>query len=92
MYKAIQEQFNKVISYSQGILEPNTDKLFADWLEAKRDFIEAFNGQLIYEMPEKISFELGAKEKELRLEDLVLMIENRYGNGNLADFIRANKE
>ena len=92
MYKVIQEQFNKVIAYSQGILEPNTDKLFADWLEAKRDFIEAFNGQLIYEMPEKISFELGSKEKELRLEDLVSMIENRYGNGELADFIRANKE
>ena len=92
MYKDIQEQFNKVIAYSQGILEPNTDKLFADWLEAKRDFIEAFGGQLIYEIPEKISFELGSKEKELRLEDLVLMIENRYGNGDLADFIRANKE
>lgn len=91
MYKDIQEQFNKVISYSQGIPEPKTDKLFEDWLEAKRDFIEAFGGKLIYEMPEKVSFELGAREKELRLDDFIHMIENRYGNYDLAEFIRVNK-
>ena len=91
MYKEIQEQFNKVISYSQGIPEPQTDKLFADWLEAKRDFIEAFCGKLIYEMPEKVSFELGHREKELRLDDFIGVIENRYGNYELAEFVRANK-
>ena len=32
----IQKQFDEVISYSQtGIANPNTHKLFEDWLEAK---------------------------------------------------------
>lgn len=92
MYNDIQEQFNKVISYSQGIPEPETDKLFADWLEAKRDFIEAFGGQLIYEWPEKVSFELGSREKSLRLDDFIGVLENRYENYDLAEFVRANKE
>ena len=92
MYNDVQEQFNKVISYSQGIPEPETDKLFADWLEAKRDFIEAFGGQLIYEWPEKVSFELGSREKSLRLDDFIGVLENRYENYDLAEFVRANKE
>lgn len=92
MYNDIQEQFNKVISYSQGIPQPETDKLFADWLEGKRDFIEAFGGQLIYEWPEKVSFELGSREKSLRLDDFIGVLENRYENYDLAEFVRANKE
>lgn len=92
MYNDVQEQFNKVVSYSQGIPEPETDKLFADWLEAKRDFIEAFGGQLIYEWPEKVSFELGSREKSLRLDDFIGVLENRYENYDLAEFVRANKE
>lgn len=92
MYNDIQEQFNKVISYSQGIPQPETDKLFADWLEGKRDFIEAFGGQLIYEWPEKVSFELGSREKSLRLDDFIGVLENRYENYDLAEFVRANRE
>ena len=92
MYNDIQEQFNKVISYSQGIPQPDTDKLFADWLEGKRDFIEAFGGQLIYEWPEKVSFELGSREKSLRLDDFIGVLENRYENYDLAEFVRANRE
>ena len=92
MYNDVQEQFNKVISYSQGVPEPETDKLFADWLEGKRDFIEAFGGQLIYEWPEKVSFELGSREKSLRLDDFIGVLENRYENYDLAEFVRANRE
>ena len=92
MYNDVQEQFNKVISYSQGIPQPETDKLFADWLEGKRDFIEAFGGQLIYEWPEKVSFELGSREKSLRLDDFIGVLENRYENYDLAEFVRANRE
>ena len=54
----IKNQFKAVIAYSQGIADPKVDKLFDQWLDAKRDFIEAMNGQLIYEFPEKISFSL----------------------------------
>ena len=46
-YKEIQEKFNKVISYSQGIEDPKTDNLFSRWLENKRDFIEAMDGKLL---------------------------------------------
>ena len=42
--KEIQEQFNKVIKYSQNLDEVNSDDLFDRWFEAKRDFIELFGG------------------------------------------------
>ena len=45
--KQIQEDFNKVISYSQGLACPNTGPLFDQWYESKKDFISAFN--LIWE-------------------------------------------
>lgn len=91
-YKEIQEKFNKVISYSQGIENPKTDKLFADWLEAKRDFIEAMNGKLIWEWPEPVYFELGAKEKTLRVDDFITMVAERWQNNDLANFISTERE
>lgn len=90
--KEIQEQVNKVISYSQGISDPQTDQLIHDWLEAKRDFIEAMGGALIYEWPDPVSFELGSKEKHLRIDDFICMLSDRWRNDCLADFVEANKE
>lgn len=90
--KEIQEQFNRVIAYSQGISEPQTDKLFELWLEAKRDFIEAFDGKLIYTVPQKVSFELSEKEKMLRVNDFIDSVSMTWGNEPLADFIDENKE
>ena len=90
--KEIQEQFNKVIAHSQGIPEPKTDKLFELWLEAKRDFIEAFDGKLIYTVPQKVSFELSQKEKMLRVNDFIDSVSMTWGNEPLADFIDENKE
>ena len=92
MYESIKEQFCRVVEYSQGIPTPHVDKLFEDWLDAKRDFIEAFGGKLIYEWPEKVSFELGAKEKQLRLNDFINMVSSSYGNSDLTDFIDANRD
>ena len=91
-FKEIQEQFNSVIRYSQGIENPQTDKLFEDWLEAKRDFIELLDGKLIFEWPEKVSFELGRKEKILRVTDFADLVENKYSNSELADFVFNQKE
>lgn len=91
-YRKIQEKFNKIISYSQEIKNPQTDDLFNRWMEAKRDFIEAMDGKLIYEMPEKVSFELGPKEKSFRVNDFITMIENKWQNIDLADFIHYQKE
>lgn len=90
-YKNIQEQFNKVISYSQNIPEPKTDELFEEWLEAKRDFIEAFGGKLILEFPVSVSFELSEKEKNARIEDFIDMIRFNWQNEELSDFLEINK-
>ena len=83
----IKDQFKKVISFSQGIGNPKVDKLFDRWLEAKRDFIEAMNGELIYEYPKTISFTLGEQEKYNRITNFVSLIEQRYNNYKLAKFI-----
>ena len=62
--KKIQEQFELIIHYSQEIPKVpgerfvNTDSLFEEWLNAKRDFIEAFGGKFIIELPKKVTFEL----------------------------------
>lgn len=90
--KKIQEQFNQVIAYSQGIDVLNTDNLFEQWLEAKRDYIEVFGGKPIFTLPEKVSFELSHKEKMLRVNDFIESVTMTFDNEPLADFISANKE
>ena len=90
--KEIQAQFNKVIAYSQGIPDPKTDDLFERWLEAKRDIIETFGGELIYTVPQKVSFELNHKEKMLRVNDFIESVSVTWDNEALADFIDLNKE
>ena len=92
IYTDIQEQFNKVISYSQGIPDPQTDKLFEDWMEAKRDFIEAFGGKLIVEVPTKVSFTLDEDEKKVRLNDFIDTVYNRYSNDALGSFLEQESE
>ena len=91
-YKEIQEKFNKVISYSQGIEDPKTDNLFSRWLENKRDFIEAMDGKRIWEWPEPVSFELGIKEKNLRIDDFIDMVCTKWQNNDLADFISLERD
>lgn len=75
----IQEDFNSVIRYSQDIPNPKTDKLFNTWLESKANFIELFNGEYIYEFPEKVSFDLGPKEKHDRVIRFASQVESTYG-------------
>ena len=60
----IKLQFAKVIGFSQGISNPNLDGLFETWREAKRDIIEAFDGELIKEVPGTVQFQLDDKTKE----------------------------
>lgn len=89
--KQIQAQFNEVISYSQGF-EPDTDELFARWYEAKRDYIEAFGGNLIWECPNKVTFELSQADKKVRLDDFINKIATTFGNDALANFLEDNRE
>ena len=91
-FKSIQEEFNKVISYSQGISEPKTDELFERWLEAKRDIIEAMDGRLIYTVPHKVSFELSYREKMNRVNEFIESVAMTWRNNELACFIDENKD
>ena len=49
----IKKDFDEVIRYSQGIPNPKTNMLFDIWMECKRDFIELFGGNYIYELRTK---------------------------------------
>ena len=88
----IKEDFNKVISFSQDIPDPKTDKLFDIWVNAKRTIIRAFGDQYIYEYPEKVCFELGQKEKHSRVMNFALYVEDKYGYSQLAEFIESQEE
>ena len=88
--KHIQSQFNEVISHSQGFY-PETDELFARWYEAKRDFIEAFGGDLIWECPDKVTFELSQADKNVRLDEFISKISNTFENDALAMFLEDNR-
>lgn len=95
--KKIQEQFELVIHYSQEIPKVpgqrfvNTDSLFEEWLEAKRDFIEAFGGKLIVGLPGKVTFELSQEEKIKRVKDFLTAVDCNYDNPDLARFIDIQK-
>lgn len=87
----IQEQFNKVIFYSQGIKNPQTDELFRQWKENKQNIIDSFGGKLIYEYPYKVQFQLDEKAKEQRVTALQdYCIEQEYYD--LSRFINHNRK
>ena len=88
----IKEDFNTVIKFTQNIPEPKTDKLFDIWRECKRDYIELFEGKLIYEFPKKVSFELDAKEKHDRVVRFAGQVASQWGYTDLADFIESQEE
>lgn len=88
----VREQVAKVIEFSQDIPDPKVDELIDNWLEAKRDFIELFGGELIYEFPEKVSFEIGPREKTLRVNDFIELVRTTYDNEELAQFIAFNRD
>ena len=88
----IKNDFNEVIRFSQRIPNPKTDKLFDIWLECKKQFIELFNGQYIYEFPEKVSFDLGPKEKHDRVIRFAGQVASQWGYTNLADFIETQED
>ena len=76
----IKEDFKKVICYSQSDFHDIDDKvidnLFNKWYEAKKYYIDALEGELIYEVPTPITITLSAEEKETRLENFLDEIED----------------
>lgn len=90
--KTIQEQFNAVIAYSQEYPGVYSNELFEQWFEAKRDFIEAWGGKLILELPEPVIFELSQKDKDTRLDDFINNVAIAFDNEPLANFIEMHRK
>ena len=69
----LQEDFIKVLSYSQEIPKEklNVDKLFQLWERGKQYFIEKMNGELIYTYPEKVIFHLDEESRYNRIEEFI---------------------
>lgn len=88
----IKSQFQKVIKFSQGIDEPIVDELFDKWLNAKRDIIEAFGGELIKEVPVPVHFHLDPKVRVSNFNEFVSDINSTYHNTRLVDFLNLNQE
>ena len=88
----IKSDFYRVIQYSQNIPDPKIDRLFDVWMECKRDFIELFGGQYIYEFPEKVSFDLGPKEKHDRVIRFAGQVASQWGYTDLAEFIERQED
>ena len=90
MYKEIQENFNKVIEYSQEFC-PNTDLLFSDWYKAKEKFIKLFNGKLIVNCGE-VSFALDKQTKDEKISEFLDSIDFEYHLHDLTAFIDTQRE
>lgn len=91
--KEIQDAFNKVLQYSQGFNDPNTDKLFEDWKQSKQYFIDKFGGKLIWQSPEKVYFPLSKAESEKKIGEFInVEVLYRRDNYELARFINAEAE
>lgn len=87
----LKQQVKKILEFSQDQSNLDTNLLIDNWYEAKRRFINSFGG-LIYEYPEKVSFELGQQEREKKVEEFAHLVSYSYGNGSLADFIMSNMD
>ena len=60
------------------------------WFDAKRDIIEAFDGNLIREIPD-VSFHLSQTAKDYRVQELMDYVEEQYDNYSLYEFINRNQ-
>ena len=90
MLKEIKRQFSEVISYSQNIPDPQIDDLFDRWLAGKRDFIEAFDGKLIYEVG-KVTFHFDETTKKDRFEKFINDVYELTDDYTFYQFLKLNE-
>ena len=93
--REIQKTFDKILMNSQLITKDslNTDPIFKNWSKNKSRFFEAFGGQLIYEFPTPISFEVDADRQNRLADNFIKKVfhqQKKYPNGTFFDFIRLN--
>lgn len=84
----LKRQVEEVIKYSQGYKgDFNSLPMLEKWYLAKKYFIDQWNGELIYEVPELVSFDLSENEKMARLDEFINTVSMVYENDDLADFL-----
>lgn len=88
----IQNAFNEVISYSQDIEDVQSTNCLMKWFENKKDLIKAMGGNLIYTVPNKVTFDLDMTEKRARVNDFADEIRDVFNNRSLAKFILLNTD
>lgn len=79
----LKEQMKKVISYSQGIENPQVDSILKQWRENKKQLMHLFlKDQISYTFPEKVTFELSESNKEQRYNEFLDYIDHllKYDN------------
>ena len=84
IYDDIKKEFNKVLSYSQGVPldKINTDDMFSKWWMNKKKFFNYFGEQYIYEVPEEITFNLSPEARHQRFEEFNAMVNDILYNEN----------
>ena len=87
--KHIQEQFNRVIEYSQSLDDICTDELFATWAEKKAWMYDALGG-LIYEHPNTVTFSLDEDTRQMYMDEFIDTVDNI--DSSLAEFIKQNAD
>lgn len=87
----IKEQVRKVISYSQGIPDPQVDELIEKWYHAKEWFIQHFGGPIV-EIPYKVKFQLDDNYKQQKVLEFEEFVATVYDNHKLVDFIELNRD
>ena len=92
MIKQIKEDFDAVITYSQDIPNPKTDKLFELWKNNKYWYYKVFGNKLIYEWPAKITFHLDSATKHQKITDFANQVSGKWGNDLLAQFITEQED
>lgn len=90
-YADIQQDFNKVISYSQNF-SCNSDALFEQWYNAKKDIIDTWGGNLIVESKEIVEFHLDQESKNKKINDYLDWLYHNGRHNQLREFIGMNWE
>ena len=97
-WETLKKQVHDVLKYSQHLPEVKTDGIIDEWELAKKEIIEdVFDGELIWEYPEKVVFHLSPEEREhkiIKMLDKMYYLFSDFGEYELYDtiakFIRRN--
>lgn len=93
-YHGIKEQFDRVLSWSQGFTHVDTDYLFREWQRNKQPFIEWFGGDLIHEFGE-VEFHIDQNKKSEIIDTFLNQAAYALSEREYSDFyqfVKANKD